>query len=464
MTALVLAQEFGEQVSANAFLADVLYWVGTAATILAVVGLLMVELGSVRRRYALNTVSTRLSAGLIAAGAFLIAGNAVWIIQFNQAFGAPDPVAKAFREWWIAGDWMRTRAAEIDPAQLPNADLEQIFVAFFASFAALVVILALGGGLERLKASAAFTVAVVVGGVVLPVLLYLTWGPVSPLTVRGVHDFLGVFPGYILAGCWALVLAWRLGPRHRAADEDGVDGHNYPLVALGVGLLVVSVPLFAVACGFLIPDVGYFGINMSASGFGIVVLNCFAGIAGGAVGGAVVAFRTRAPLWMLLGPVAGYISVGALMDVAEPWMCLLLGFAGVVVALGVDRLMYRLNVDEHKIVPLGLGCGSFGVLAAGFVAWGEPVSGYPGLQGEFELHSSAITPGWQLLGLAVTLVVALGSALLVVLALERTVGIRIPADEDEVGSDAGYWGVKKAPSADGGSVATPVPQTPGLQA
>lgn len=447
-TILQAAEEFEEQVSASSYLTDILYWVGTGATVLAVVGLLIVEFGVVRRRYALSTVATRLSAGLVGAAAFLIAGNAVWIIQFNNAFGLPDPVGKAFREWWIGGDWMTTRAVEIDPAELPNADLEQIFVAFFASFAALVVILALAGGLERLKASAAFSVAVVVGGVVLPILLYLTWGPLSPLTVNGVHDFLGVFPGYILAGCWALVLAWRLGPRHRTANEDRVEGHNYAMVFVGVGVLVTSVPLFAVACGFLIPDVGYFGINMSSSGFGIVVLNCLAGIAGGAVGGALVAFRSRAPLWMALGPVAGYISVGTVMDVAMPWQCMLLGFAGVFVARGVDKLMSVLDIDEHKVVPLSLGSGAFGVVVAGFIAWGEPVGGFPGLEGEFAFQSGAITPGWQLLGLAITVVIGLGSALLVVLSLEKTVGIRIPVAEDEAGSDSAYWGLKAAPAAD----------------
>ena len=427
------------QVTTATYVSDILYWVGTAATILAVVGLLLIDLGFVRRRYSLDTVLKRLAAGLLGAASFLIVGNAIWYWQFNQAFGVSSPFWSSVKHWWIGGDWMRQFAQNINPNALPDADTQQIFVVFFASFAAIVVILLLSGGLERARASVTYVSAIVVGGIVLPVLLYLTWGPLGPLTVRGVHDFLGVYAGYILAGTWALVLAWRLGPRHLRADEPAAIGQNYPLVVLGIGVLLTSVPLFAVSCGFLIPGSGYFGINMSTSGFGIVVLNTFAGIFGGTIAGLILGYRLKAAQWVLFGPVAGYVAVGASLDVTRPWVAAILGFLGLFVAFGADRIMHAVEIDEHKVVPLGLGVGTFSVLATGVVAWGARVGGYPGLTGHYRFHVAEINLGWQAIGLLVTLAIGFGSALIVILSLEKTVGIRVSAEEDELGQDAVIW-------------------------
>ena len=58
-----------------------------------------------------------------------------------------------------------------------------------------------------------YVMALVIGLVLSPVVAFLCWGPVGPLTNHGTHDFDGIFPLYIFAGTWVLVLSWRLGPR-----------------------------------------------------------------------------------------------------------------------------------------------------------------------------------------------------------------------------------------------------------
>ncbi|WP_267879908.1 hypothetical protein [Acetobacter papayae] len=55
--------------------------------------------------------------------------------------------------------------------------------------------------------------AFIAGLIFCPLAGYLTWGPLSPLTNLGLHDFEGVLPLYVFAGTWSLIVAWRLGPR-----------------------------------------------------------------------------------------------------------------------------------------------------------------------------------------------------------------------------------------------------------
>jgi ammonia channel protein AmtB len=254
---------------------------------------------------------------------------------------------------------------------------------------------------------------------------------------------MGIFSLYIFVGVWAVILAWRAGPRIGAFEKDprttGPHAYNLGMSASGVALLLFTTSFLALGCGFLIADAGYFGISMTSSGFGLVFINVMAAFVGGAVGGGVLAYRTKNPLFAVLGPVAGYVSCAAAMDIGKPWECAIIAFFGPVAFMLVYELLKRAGIDEKKVAPLGLGCGIYGAIVAGFIGSGDKTGGYFGLTGKYAFQNASISPGWQLVGVGATVGIALVSGLVFIVGLEKTIGLRVSERDELAGLDATNW-------------------------
>jgi ammonia channel protein AmtB len=467
----VLAQTafFKEQVGVPIYLSDVFFLICTAALIVAVVGVGLIDSGASRLKNVADTWIQKIVGSLIAAGTFLVIGFAIWMWQYYEMSGISGPLGAAIGDWWIAGEHMTGLAQTFDPAATGEFNLEvdvfQVFVCFFATFMAFAAALLHGAGLERLKAVPYFVMCAVAGGIVIPVILYLTWGSASPLTNEGLHDYVGLFGLYIFVGVWALILAWRLGPRIGAFTPDsrtsGPKPSNLGMVGAGVVIIAAAVPFIALGCGFIIPDVGYLGISMTTSGFGRAAINVIAGLAGGALGGAILAYRTRNLNWALLGPLTGYIAGTAMFDITKPWIMLLLAIPAPFISLATYNLLRRLRIDEAKVVPLALGPGIYAALLPGIVHWGTKTGGFIGVtEGEFAFQHAEITLWWQLIGLGVTIAIAAVSGLLVIVGLEKTVGIRVTEADELAGLDHAYWDAAPIGDLDDLPVGDPEPLDP----
>ncbi len=444
---------FPEQVTTDQVTQNLLYWLSAGGVLVAIAGLLLVDLGLVARRNALETCIQKIVGCFIATAAYLVVGFGVWNWQFYSAFGVPSPLKQAVSDWWIGGVGLTTFAQDLDPASFAGATNSQIFAVFLAIYAGFVCVLIHFGGSERLKPGAYYVMCAGIGGVVYPLLLWLTWGSTSPLTNLGVHDFVGVFVGYVFAGTFGLMLAWRLGPRaglfRPRRDGSSWAPANMALAAVGVALLLVAIPLVAVGCGYVVPKVGYVGVAMSTSGIGIVIANVYAAFCGGTLMGALLSYRTRNPLHVLLGPLAGYLTGTGGFDVLLPWQAFLLAACGPLAVAAVVALLHRRGIDESKIVPLGLGAGLVGALAIGFIAWGTKTGGYLGIEeGSFAFQHAEITPWWQLVGVAVAMGAAVVAGLVLIVGVEKTIGIRVDEADEDAGLDATLWGF---PSAEAGT-------------
>jgi ammonia channel protein AmtB len=434
---------FKEQVSTDIFSQDVFFAAGAAFLLLAVITMGFIDAGLVRRKNLLDTWVQKLVTSLIAGLGMMIVGYAVWQWQFYDALGVKSPLGESIKTWWIGGTGFRSVAQDIDPAVIPGADVLQIYGGFFAAWAALLGALLHSAGVERVKAAPMYIIGFVAGAVVMPILAYLTWGSASPLTNAGLHDHVGVFAMYILAGTWALILAWRAGPRIGALTSDprtiGPVPHNLGWSAAGVGLLMVAIIFPILSCGYFVPGEGYFGISLSSSGIGIMVTNIFVAFCVGGLVGAAIAYKTGSPVMALLGPVAGYIACATGFDVYNPLETALVSAGGpIAVYLGM-LFTRRIGIDESKIVPLTLFGGGYGAIVSGFVAWHTKIGGYFGATGDFAPQHAEITPWMQILGLGVTVGISAITGLALILLLEKTIGLRVKEHEELVGLDATYW-------------------------
>lgn len=436
---------FQQQVSAEYILLTFIYMVGALSVLLVVLGIGFIDMGLVRARNVLDTWAQKLTASMVGGFGTMLFGYGLWEWQFNQAFDVPNALYTALQSWWIGGPAASTPAMFLDPAVVPEADVLQVFLVFFVTFTMATMALIHSSAIERIKAKALYIMAFVVGVVLSPLVGYLCWGPLSPLTNRGVHDFEGVFPLYIFAGTWSLVLAWRLGPRRGAFGRDpaglGPIPSNYGFVAAGVLIILFALPFIAIGSTFIIPGEGVYGISFTQTGLGLILINLFAALLSGGIVGAIVGYLQREPRWIFLGPIAGAIMSGTLFDIGTPLQSMLFGALGPLVALATAKLMYRLGIDEQKVVPLALGPGAIGAILVGFLHWGTATGGYPGLEGEYALGHAQITPWWQLVGVVTTMAVSGIPALVLCLILEKLGQLRVSPETEMIGLDAAHWGV-----------------------
>lgn len=443
---------FKDQVSEESYLQDIFYAVATVCLLFVVGAVGLIDAGLVRRKNMLDTWLQKLVCALLAGGALSVIGYAIWEIQYYQALAVPHPITQALSDWWLFGPDVTHFSQQLDPSVSPQADVFQVFMAFFMAYGAVAGALLHSAGLERVKAVPMYIVAAVAGGLVVPIALYLTWGSASPLTNRGVHDYIGTYSLYIVVGVWALILAWRAGPRlgtfSAHPTTTGPVPQNLGWSAFGVTVLMFAAPFAFLGCGYIVPGTGYLGISMTTSGFGIVTLNIFMSYVGGGLGGAIIAYRTRNPLMALIGVAAGYIGAGASLDIGKPWQILIVSFVASFVVWGTYRLLVRFGIDDKKIVPLALGGGIYSALVAGIVGWGDKTGGYFDLTGAYAPQHATINLGWQAIGVVVIVAVAGVSGLLVILGLEKTIGLRVTEADEIRGLDETYWNSPPPPYAD----------------
>ena len=149
-----LSKTFVEQVSAQAYISDLLSIIASVATFVIVLSLALIDGGLVNPKHLIDTMAQKLFSAFVAGGAFLIVGYPIWYWQFNQAFGVPHPFQQALSDWWLFGTNLTTYGHNLDPAAVPGAETLQIFVVFFLAYAAVFGAFVHSMGLGRMKPSA----------------------------------------------------------------------------------------------------------------------------------------------------------------------------------------------------------------------------------------------------------------------------------------------------------------------
>ena len=429
-----ITHTFAPQVSADVYIADLFYIFGALACFLVVIAISLIDGGLVSAKHLVDTFVQTLMSALFSGVALMLGGYAFWMWQYNVAFDVPNALQQSFSDWWLFGTYMTTFAQGVDPAKAPDLEGQQIFVVFFFGYAAIYGAFIHSMGLGRIKPSVSYILSGITGGILMPILTYLAWGSCSFLTNNGMHDYVGAYSLYMFVGVWSLILTWRLGPRLTSTNS-----LNPHMLCSGTLLLMMAIPLFVIGCGYITPGAGYVGISGTSSGVGIVLCNIFIAFSGGAISGAVIGYRTHKPANALFGPIAGYIACTAIFDIAAPWECLLVSLAGPLIMQLTKDLMTKFSLDDQKLVPLTLGNSTFSVLVAGVIGAGLPAGGVAGASGAYALQHAHITFGMQCLGVIVILLFSAVTGLVLVFALEKTIGLRVAPQIEQDGLDMWYW-------------------------
>ena len=120
-TAFAQAEVFGEQVTTNSLAQNIVYVSGTVGALVILAGLLMVDMGGVRRRNVFDSVIQKLIGFFIGFVVYFLIGFAIWNWQYYVAFDVPDPYWQSVKDWWLGGSLQGSLAQTTDPAVAAGA-------------------------------------------------------------------------------------------------------------------------------------------------------------------------------------------------------------------------------------------------------------------------------------------------------------------------------------------------------
>ncbi|KIC19759.1 ammonium transporter [Leisingera sp. ANG-Vp] len=433
---------YAQQVTLNSLVQNILYASGVVGALLVVVGLLLIDAGTARRRNLFNSTIEKTLGFFLGFATYYVIGFGLWAGQYYIM--ADATMMDSIKDWWLGGAMTNSVAHHVDPAIFPGLNTFQIFVFFLAVFAGIINILLHFAVSERMKASAYF-ITCIVAAVVSSALSWATWGSVGPLTNAGFHDFFGVGFVYLFPAGMALVFTPKLGARPgMMTPHPRVSKYLAPSIGLcapGLLLIFAGLPMVILSCLFFFdPEALAVSVTMADTSVGIAINNYALVWAGGAVTGLVIAYVSGNYAYTLLGPLAGYVAGASGFDVYLPWQAFVVGLVAPFAAFIVYEFTLKRGIDEHKLFPLFLGCGTLGMVMLGLFKAGTPRGGFFGIEeGAYAFQHGEISLVMQLAGTATCIGTGVVTALILSFILERTVGLRVSEDDQIDGLDGKVW-------------------------
>ena len=382
--------------------------------------------GLVRRKNVGNT--------MMACVAIMGLSVVMWaLFGYSLAFGG--------NHGGIIGDfrWFGLNGVGMEAGAYVDTIPHLVFCAFQMMFAMITPALITGALVGRMKFKALFIFIVLWSVIVYYPLAHMVWGEGGFLAAIGSVDFAGGNVVHISSGVSALVLAIILG-RRRGYEVVSYRVHNIPFVVLGAAILWF----------------GWFGFN--------------AGSALGANGLAAHAFMTSAIssacamlTWMLIdvlenkrptlvgastGLVIGLVAITPGAGYVPIWASFIIGaLVSPICYFGVKLVKKKLKIDDALDA---FGCHGIGGI------WGGIATG---LFAERSINDAAQWNGLvfgdvrlfgaQLVGIAVSIAIAVVGTLICVGIVKLFTPLRVTAKEEQLGLDMTQHGEEAYPSFNG---------------
>ncbi|WP_430466022.1 ammonium transporter [Tabrizicola sp.] len=436
---------FAEQVTLNQLVQNLVYASGTVGAIMVVVGLLLIDAGTTRRANLFNSTIEKTVGFFIGFTTYFFIGFGFWAAQYYIM--ADATLTDSLKDWWLGGAMLNAVAQHVDPAVFPGLNTFQIFVFFLACFAGILNMLFHFAVSERMTARAYYVFSVV-ATIASSILSWFTWGSVGPLTNAGFHDFFGVGFVYMFPAGMALAVVPMLPRRPGMFDpHPKVPGYFAPSIGLAAGGLLTifaGLPMVIMSCLFFVdPEAMAVSVTMATTSVGIALNNYALAWAGGAMMGAVLSYATGKYAYLLLGPLAGYVAGASGFDVYQPWQMFVVALGAPLVSYAVYEFMQKRRIDEHKLIPLFVGAGAYGMIVLGLFKSGTPRGGYVGItEGIYAFQHGAISLGMQIAGIVVCIGAGAVVGLVTAWVLKATIGIDVSEQYLVEGQDKLRWGLE----------------------
>ncbi len=345
------------------------YWVTVPLMFLIHVGFCMYEVGATRHKNHIHTLMKNTMLIPLVTVTFFFFG---WWIYF--AFPNGPGITGGITQSDNAVPWGELMGTHLggpgvnDPqaqgygADLGNgywARLNGVFWAAFLLFSWTAASIVSGATIERIRPSAFWILAVVIGSFTWIIDAAWGWHPDGwMVTQLGYHDAYASGVIHAIAGGFALGVICVLGPRIGKFAPDGtprnINPHNKWLVTIGLFLIYCGFWGFYVACNVPIIGSGAIGaaegtftattIYLTPTTLSAIVFNFLMSLSGGLLMGYVVS-RGEA-FWTYSAGLAGVITASAGNDLYHPIEAMLIGAVGALLCLQA-ALLGRADVQDR---------------------------------------------------------------------------------------------------------------------
>lgn len=423
------------------------YWVTVVFMFLIHVGFCLYEVGVSRRKNMMHTLMKNIMLIPLVTVTFYFFG---WWLYFAMPNGpgiTGGIISAPWAEPW--SELMGTHMGGAPSGEGLTADdtaawarINGVFWAAFLLFAWTAASIVSGAVIERIRSSAFWIFAILIGSVTWVFDAAWGWSPGGwMVTQLGYHDAYASGVIHAIAGGSALAILYHLGPRIGRFREDGTprdfNPHNEWMVIIGIFLIYTGFWGFYAACNVPIIDIDPSGtaaffsatnIYLTPTTLGAITFNFLMSLAGGLMMGYIVSKGN--PFWTLSSGLAGIIAASSGNDLYHPIQAMLIGAAGVWVAYKMHNWVERrFKIDDAVgAVAVHGYAGFFGVVICGFVLWGYPATN--------AADSAVITPWGQIIGAIIMFFVLGFLPFYIVGAILKSMGLlRIPEEVELAGLD-----------------------------
>ena len=365
---------------------------------------------------------------------FCIGTPCYWLVGFGLMFGSTAPIIGRL-DPLIRGTYDATNS--VVPQTMPL----WCYVIFQTVFCATAATIVSGSMAERTNFKAYCVYSAIISLLVYPIGGHWAWGG-GWLSTLGFHDFAGSAVVHNVGGVIACLGAAMLGPRIGKYDKNGkakaIPGHNLTAAALGVFILWF--------CWF-----GFNGGSTAAMATADDAINASNAFMTTNLAAAVATCVTMVFTWVrygkpdvsmtLNGALAGLVAITAGCDCVSPVGAFFIGVvAGFLVVLSVEFFDNIAKIDDPVgAVSVHIANGIWGTIALGLFSTGADGVG----KGLF--YGGGVSQlGVQALG-----IIAIDAYVLVVMfiafkIIDKTIGLRVPAQVEIDGLDIHEHGLASA--------------------
>ena len=365
---------------------------------------------------------------------FCIGTPCYWLVGFGLMFGSTAPIIGRL-DPLIRGTYDATNS--VVPQTMPL----WCYVIFQTVFCATAATIVSGSMAERTNFKAYCVYSAIISLLVYPIGGHWAWGG-GWLSTLGFHDFAGSAVVHNVGGMIACLGAAMLGPRIGKYDKNGkakaIPGHNLTAAALGVFILWF--------CWF-----GFNGGSTAAMATADDAINASNAFMTTNLAAAVATCVTMVFTWVrygkpdvsmtLNGALAGLVAITAGCDCVSPVGAFFIGVvAGFLVVLSVEFFDNIAKIDDPVgAVSVHMANGIWGTIAVGLFSTGADGVGKGLFYGG----------GVSQLGVQVLGIIAIDAYVLVVMfiafkIIDKTIGLRVPAQVEIDGLDIHEHGLASA--------------------
>ena len=344
-----------------------------------------------------------------------------WLIGYSWAFTPGSAfLGGAGRALFNGMTFIHDPVNQMSVSHLALTIPETVYAMFQLTFAAITPALIAGAFADRMKFSALLVFMTAWSLLVYCPIAHMVWEPTGWLNKAGVLDYAGGTVVHINAGIAGLASCLVLGKR-LGYGREAMAPHNLTLTLIGASLLWV----------------GWFGFNAGSAGAadgraGMAMLATQMATASAALGWMLSEWISRGKpsvLGIASGAVAGLVAITPASGFVGPTAAVVIGIiAGILCFIAATSLKHVMGYDDSldAFGVHGIG-GIVGALLTGVFVSKE----ISGVDGSFLI---------QLKGVAVTVIYGFAASFVILMVIDKTIGLRVSEEQEREGLDISLHG------------------------